>query len=92
MVRCIRLCDATTRFRWRSSPCKYTPHTGIHTHSEDVCRLPECNEHHCLGLYVLWPVCTRASLPLASFRKVVVRCSVQHLPPTTPSAAKAGLL
>ena len=31
VVRCIKLCDATTRFRWRSSPCKETPHTGIHT-------------------------------------------------------------
>ena len=31
VVRCIKLCGATTRFRWRSSPCKETPHTGIHT-------------------------------------------------------------
>ena len=39
-------------FRWRSSRCKETPHTGIHTHSEEVCRLHKCNEHHRLGLDV----------------------------------------
>ena len=72
VVRCIKLCDATTRFRWRSSPCKETPHTGIHTHDEEVCRLRKSIEHHRLGLDVLWLVCTRASLPLASFRNAVV--------------------
>ena len=82
MVRCIKL--------WRCSRCKNTAHTGIHTNSEEVCRLRRCN--HRLGLDVLWPVCTRASLPLASFRKVVMRCPVQHLSPTAPYAAKAGLL
>ena len=82
VVRCIKL--------WRCSRCKDTPHTGIHTHSEEVCRLRKCN--HRLGLDVLWPVCTRAFLPLASFRNAVARCLVQHLPPTTPSAAKASLL
>ena len=67
-------------------------HTAIHAHDEEVCRLRKSIEHHRLGLDVLWPVCTRASLPLASFRKVVVRCPVQHLSPTAPYAAKAGLL
>ena len=31
VVRCIKLCDATTRFRWHSSPCKETPHTHCNT-------------------------------------------------------------
>ena len=63
-----------------------------YTHNEEVCRLRKSIEHHRLGLDVLWPVCTRASLPLASFRNAVVRCPVQHLSPTAPYAAKAGLL
>ena len=69
VVRCIQLCDATTRFRWRSSPCKETPHTGIHTHDEEVCRLRKYIEHHRLGLDVLWPVCTRDSFLLLHFGK-----------------------
>ena len=91
VVRCIKLCDATTRFRWHSSPCKETPHTLQYTHTTRRCVASANPQSTTVSAWTSSCLCAlEPRRLLLDFGK-----SWGDAPsstPTTPSAAKAGLL